>query len=78
MENVHISRVDGLSLTGDPTDPAKQAIQVLVQAHTKPGPDRHMHLKLPLLDALYLLNLLEAMAAENHLDHLRQPPEGQH
>lgn len=30
--------------------------------------------KMPLLDALYLLNLLEAMAVDHGYDHLRHPP----
>jgi len=32
--------------------------------------------EIPLLDALYLLNLLEGMSREQGYDHLRQPPPG--
>ena len=32
--------------------------------------------EMPLLDALYLLNLLEAMSREQGYDYLRQPPPG--
>lgn len=30
--------------------------------------------KMPLLDALYLLNALEALAVDHGYDHLRRPP----
>ena len=32
--------------------------------------------EMPLLDALYLLTLLEGMSREQGLDYLRQPPPG--
>lgn len=32
-------------------------------------------LKMPLLDALYLLNLLEALSVDHGYDSLRRPPE---
>lgn len=35
-------------------------------------------LKIPLLDALYLANLLEGIISDNNLGHLRRPPGTAH
>ena len=71
-----ISRIEGLSLLDPVSDPRNCRVQILVQVRTPEGPQER-HLEVPLLDALYLLNMLEALSADQGLDHLRKPPDGQ-
>ena len=69
-----IQRIEGLSLVGRSLEPANQQVQVNTLVRTPDGKSQPTHLVLPLLDALYLLNMLEAMSADAGLDHLRKPP----
>ena len=78
MKELHITEVKGGTLFGASPDPSHGSIQVLVRGRTTPGATQDWHLKIPVLDALYLLNVLEAMAKDGGLDHLRRPPEGTH
>ena len=68
-----VGRIQGLSLV--PHADPKQA-KVTLQ-YTDPS-NEWCEITMPLLDALYLLNLLEAMSKEQNLDHLRRPPVGAH
>lgn len=76
LPEVVIERIEGLTLGGPPEQPASRTVQVLALARTPRAgePPQEVHLTMPLLDALYLLNMLEAMSKDHHLDHLRQPP----
>ena len=76
MKELFITEVKGGTLFPSEPDPSKGSIQVLVSGRTKPGATQEWHLKIPLLDALYLLNVLEAMARDGQLDHLRHAPKG--
>lgn len=67
-----VGRVLGLQLLPLGQDPANH--RVVVQYTSPKQPKTANCLEMPLLDALYLLNLLEAMSADNRLDHLRRPP----
>jgi hypothetical protein len=75
MKDLFITEVKGGTLLPSAPDPSKGSIQVLVSGRTKPGATQEWHLKLPVLDALYLLNLLEGLAHDGQIDHLRHPPK---
>lgn len=68
-----VARIEGLQLQhSGSADPATHRVEV---QYTDRTPGKQLHsLTMPLLDALYLLNLLEAMARDHRFDHLRQPP----
>lgn len=69
-----VGRVEGLRLVPHGHEPRNH--RVVVQ-YTSPTDSQHWHsLELPLLDALYLLNLLEEMSRQGNFDHLRRPPLG--
>ena len=68
----NVEKIQGIFLT--PHHDAERA-QVSIQYTTHT--DKWCELKMGLLDALYLLNLLEAMSTENKLHPLRRPPESQ-
>ena len=62
-------RMEGVSLLAGATP---QTIQVSIQyRNARTG---WCEVKMPLLDALYLLNLLEALSADHGYDALRRPP----
>lgn len=67
-----VGRIEGLSLLGQPSAPAQCQVELQYTSRTKP--EAWHSLTMPLLDALYLCNLLEAMAADAKVDHLRRPP----
>lgn len=69
--SVTIHRIEGLRLEPH-ADPAQARVVIQHSDHTHGWSD----IQMGLLDALYLLNLLEAMSAEQSLDHLRKPPSG--
>lgn len=56
------------------TDPAQARIEV---SYIGQNSEWHV-LSMPLLDGLYLLNLLEAMSEKSNLGHLRKPPAAAH
>ena len=66
-----VGRIEGV-LYQSPGGPDPSKGRALVQ-YTDPTGQWHQ-LEVPVLDALYLLNLLEQMSREAHLDHLRRPP----
>jgi hypothetical protein len=66
-----VGRIEGCEYT---PAPAIAMAHVQIQYSTPSG-ERYA-LAMPALDALYLLNVLEAMARENNLDRLRRPPAG--
>ncbi len=67
-----VGRIQGAMLDRHGT-PKESFVHVQYESpHTK----QWMELRIPLLDALYLLNILEAMSAANNLDVLRRPPKG--
>lgn len=72
-----VGRIEGLQLVLSGTsDPSSHHIEVQYTARTPQAgwaPQWHS-LEIPLPDALYLLNLLEAMSRDNGFDRLRQPP----
>lgn len=65
-----VGRIEWLVLDGAASAaPADRVVEVQYTAHT---PSETWHsLKMPLLDALYLLNLLAEMSKREGLDHLR-------
>lgn len=67
-----VGRIEGLSLIGPPASPAQCQVELQYTGRTPPG--QWHSLKMPLLDALYLCNLLEAMAVDAKVEHLRRPP----
>ncbi|MDT7836477.1 hypothetical protein [Aquabacterium sp. OR-4] len=68
-----VGRIEGVSLLGQGSDPSRLKVEL---QYTGPGPDAGTWYSttMPLLDALYLLNLLEALSQQGGLDHLRRPP----
>lgn len=76
MKELNITEVKGGTLFGASPDPSQGSIQVLVLGRTTSGAAEEWHLKIPVLDALYLLNVLEAMSKDGGLDHLRRPSQG--
>ncbi len=66
-----VGRIEGLVYHGPAgAPPERQEVELQYTAHT---PSETWHsLKMPLLDALYLLNMLEAMSQEQGLEHLRR------
>ena len=68
-----VGRIRGISLERD-DDPQKAKITLEYADHTQ----QLTEVDIPLLDALYLLNLLEAMSKDENFDHLRQPPGEAH
>ena len=70
-----VSRIEGLVLQeSGSADPRTHRVEV---QYTGPAPGQEWHaLHMPLLDALYLLNLLEEMAKRGGFEHLRRPPAG--
>jgi hypothetical protein len=80
MEHMFITRVEGATLGARSPDPQTTTVQVAVLGHTKPPTAGQApvpwRLTLPLLDALYLLNVLEDMSKRGGFDHLRRPPQG--
>lgn len=69
-----VGSIEGLQLklSGSP-DPTTHQVEV---QYTDRTPAQNWHsLTMPLLDALYLLNLLEAACREHGFEHLRRPPE---
>jgi hypothetical protein len=77
MKDLFITAVTGGTLFPSAPDPSLGSIQVAVLARTTQGDPEEWHLKIPVLDALYLLNVLEAMSRDGRLDHLRRPPTTQ-
>lgn len=68
-----VGRIQGLVLQPSPLrDPAAMRVELQYTARTQPT--QWHSLQIPLLDALHLLNLLEAMSAEQGFDHLRRGP----
>lgn len=68
-----VGRIQGLQLQDSPLrDPA--AMRVELQYTDRESTSVWHTLQIPLLDALYLLNLLEAMSQEQGFDHLRRAP----
>jgi hypothetical protein len=64
-----VGRIQGISVLPD-TDPKKAVVDL---QYTDIKGAWH-GVKMSLLDALYLLNLLEGMSKENNFDHLRRDP----
>lgn len=68
-----VGRIQGVMFQPSPlNDPVAHKVEVQYTDRTQ----RWHSLKMPLLDALYLLNMLEAMAKESGFDHLRRAPPG--
>lgn len=66
-------RIEGLRLLyGQPGQPATHRVGLQYSGPKPAG--QLLGLQMPLLDALYLLNLLEQLSRENGFDHLRRPP----
>lgn len=63
-------RIDGLSYIGN-ANPRLARVELQYRTHT--GQIYELHI--PLLDALFLLNMLEAMSKEQGLEPLRHPPQ---
>ncbi len=76
LPRIVIERIEGLSLAGHAPEPKNGLVQVNALVRTPQGQSQQTHLEVPLLDALYLLNMLEAMSKDANLDHLRRPPPG--
>lgn len=71
-------QVEGLRLIEQSTAaPSTHRIEMQYTARTPQG-EQWYSLQMPLLQALYLLNLLEMASRDNGFDHLRRPPEGMH
>lgn len=67
-----VGRIEGLVLQPSGTaDPSVHRIEIQYTGRTPDAGTWH-RLEMPLLDALYLLNLLEAMSKDNGFDHLRK------
>jgi len=64
-----VGRIQGVSLVPH-IDPAQAKVTL---QYTDPNNEWY-ETTMPLLDALYLLNLLETMSREQNFDHLRRPP----
>jgi hypothetical protein len=64
-------RIQGITLYKG-TSPQSSYVGLLYEA---PHLDRCLEVRIPLLEALRLLNLLEAMSLDNGLDALRRLPE---
>lgn len=64
-----VGRIEGVVLQPD-KDPKKS---VVFLQYKDPSGGLHQ-LDIPLLDALYLLNMLELASKENGYDHLRRDP----
>lgn len=66
-----VGRIEGLvSEIADRSDPAKGRVRLQYTDRT----GSWQELQLPVLDALYLLNMLEQWSKDEQLDHLRRPP----
>lgn len=66
-----VGRIEGLRyLPSESTDTSKGQVEV---QYTDPAGSWFVA-KMPVLDALYLLNLLEELSRQARLDHLRRPP----
>ena len=65
-----VGRIQGISLIPD-EDPHKAVVELQYTDQNSEWYESVM----PLLDALYLLNLLEAMSREQGFDELRRPPK---
>ena len=67
-----VGRIEGVSLHGQGSDPSALTVELQYTGQT---PLQAWHsVKMPLLDALYLLNLLEALSLQGGFDHLRRKP----
>ena len=68
-----VGRIEGLKRLASPlNDPVADAVELQYTDRTEQH-ERHA-LKMPLMDALYLLRLLEGMSREQDFDRLRRPP----
>jgi hypothetical protein len=68
-----VGRIQGLTLQDSPLrDPA--AMRVELQYTGRESPSEWHALQMPLLDAPYLLNLLQAMSQEQGFEALRRGP----
>lgn len=78
MEHMLITRVEGAKLGARSPDPQHTVVQLEVLGYTKPPSSNEAptawRLTMPLLDALYLLNVLEDLSKNGGFDHLRRPP----
>lgn len=72
-----VGSIEGLVLKpSGSADPKTHQVEL---QYTDRTPAKNWHsLTMPLLDALYLLNLLEAASRDHGLDHLRRPPGTPH
>lgn len=66
-----VHRIEGFQY--DNPDGSRPQLGLLRLQYTDPKGEWH-GLAVPAMDALYLLNLLEAWSKEEGLDHLRRPP----
>ena len=65
-----VDRIHGIALYKEATPKDSYIGLQYDNRHT----EKPLELRIPLLDALYLLNLLEKMSGDNGLDPLRRPP----
>lgn len=71
-----VDRIEDLQLHDSvSTDQSTHRVEIQYTARTPSGQVWHS-LQVPLLDAMYLLNMLEALAQDHGFDHLRHPPGG--
>lgn len=64
-----VDRIQGVTVSPQ-QDPKASRVSVTYTGHNK----RQYQLELGLMDALYLLNILEDACKRHGLDHLRHPP----